>query len=202
MLPILYHGAALFQENLANKVLLFIGQGDINSEFYSIEVLFEYRNYLHFTGCKPIKSIPAEAFFKLCLSRRLSLHDFTTVSQTSLKMEVLESLMRLPYTAKMIGNFSGTGDFLYTEKLAGNVRGCMGFCLGDRTPYYSPNTVLRADVRNLTEKPRKLLAVYAKPMTQATYDTKPIMLAKELQGRQLIWSNEIQAKLNSSAKDF
>ena len=171
------------------------GQGDARGDYYTIEAIFEQRNFMHLTGCKPASPMPAEAFLELCLSKRLSIDDFTVTSQTALKMQVLESLMRLPYTAKMLGDYADTGDFLYTEKLAGHIRGCIGFQLGDKAPYYSPNTALRTDIRNNTTFSRKILAIYAKQIGALHYDSSPVMVAKELRSKELIWPDVISEKI-------
>ena len=195
MLPILYRSAALFEENLAGRTFLFIAQGTDRNAPHLLEARFERRHFLHFTGCKPVVALPAEAFLDLCLTKHLGPDDFSVVPQTVLKLEVLESLMRLPYTVKMLGDFSGSGDFLYTEKLAGHVRGCMGFVLGDTAPLYSPNTVLKADLRSLPAQPHKLLCVYAKRSAQTLYPAAPVFIAKELRGKTLVWPEMVSAKL-------
>ena len=41
---------------------------------------------------------------------------------------------------------------LVAEKLAGGVKGCMGFVLDEETGYYTPNTVLNFDIRTLSNE--------------------------------------------------
>lgn len=174
---------------------MFIGQGDSRTSYYILEAIFEARHYLHFTGCKLTPPVPAEIFLKSCLSKRLSYSSFVVLPETLLKLQVLESLMNIPHSATMIGDSIGSGDFLYTEKLAGSVRGCMGFVLGDNAPYYSPNTVLQADIRDLAVKPHKILAVYQKAAYSPLYDPLPVSTAKELRRKTLVWPKDIACKI-------
>jgi len=41
---------------------------------------------------------------------------------------------------------------LFTEKVAGNVRGCIGFIQDRHTRLNVPNTLLKKDIRDITQK--------------------------------------------------
>ncbi len=50
----------------------------------------------------------------------------------------------------MVGDFNGCNPKLYTEKLAGGVKACLGFIKTYRAEYV-PNTVLNTDIRTVTK---------------------------------------------------
>ena len=50
----------------------------------------------------------------------------------------------------MVGDFNGCNPKLYTEKLAGGVKACLGFVKTHRAEYV-PNTVLNTDIRTVTK---------------------------------------------------
>ena len=60
---------------------------------------------------------------------------------------MLPEMVNIHKIARMIGSYDQSKVLLYTERLVGSVRGCMGFVTeGD---YYVPNTVLREDIRKI-----------------------------------------------------
>lgn len=195
LLTPLSKGAKTYQKFLLGRSFLFIGQGEEKGQYLNFEVLFEKSNYMHLTGCKIKDGYSADQFFDLCISQRMELNLFTYVPEAFVKVSMFESIFSLPYSARMLGNFAGSGNFLYTEKLAGSVRGCMGFVLGDNAPYYSPNTVLQADIRDLAVKPHKILAVYQKAADAPLYDPLPVSTAKELRRKTLVWPKDIACKI-------
>lgn len=77
----------------------------------------------------------------------------------------------------------------------------MSSVLGDEAPCYSPNTVLKEDVRNMVIKPQKLLAVYGKPMGLPLYPHTPIKAAKELLGKALSWPLQIEGLIALANSD-
>lgn len=50
----------------------------------------------------------------------------------------------------MVGDFNGCNPKLYTEKLAGGVKACLGFIKTHRAEYV-PNTALNTDIRTVTK---------------------------------------------------
>lgn len=197
LLPFLFRGAETYKRILLDKSFLFIGQGTKDESQLIIECIFLPCNFMHLTGCEILGGAPPTSFFDRCLNRRLSPDEFDCIPEAFLKKDVFDEVFSLPYSAKMIGRSSGGGNRLYTERLAGNIRGCMGFVLGDKTPCYSPNTVLKEDIRNIVIKPQKLLAVYGRPVNSELYPHKPLNTAKELRGKELHWTPEISCRISA-----
>ena len=146
---VLFECAELYKNNLIDYNLLFLCAGK-NRKMNALEMQFSTTGFLHLTGVKfPGKKIPARAFFDKCINRRLSLAEFDLAldGTTELKLKILPLLFQKNLSASMIGDFSARTSLLVTEKLAGGIKGCMGFVRDEGTGYYVPNTVLSLDIR-------------------------------------------------------
>lgn len=172
-LKIIFQCAAKFEENLANRNLLFVCS-DKKMNISIVEVAFIRSNFLHMTGVKfkNSKRLSANEFYKMCLNRRLALKDFDLASDgtTDLKLTVLPALVNKNVSANMIGEYSGSRPMLYTQKLAGNVKGCMGFLLDNKKGCYIPNTVLKEDIRTLVVDAKRVIAVFRKAISDECYE--------------------------------
>lgn len=170
-LKIILESAKKYNDNLEGKNFLFVYRKD-QKIYESIETYFFPGNFHHLTGTtinrQKIES--ATDFYEACLQNRLTLDSFEIKKDgtTELKLQVLPRLMRLQSCTNMIGDFHENGVKLQTEKLAGNIHGCMGFVKKDG--YYIPNTVLCCDIRNTLSKPYgKVDLIFSKSMTQCKY---------------------------------
>lgn len=136
-----------------------------------MEVSFNPYNFLHLTGIKLADKTTATDFYERCLNHKLSPDDFSFAPDgtTQLKLEILPQLMVQNISAKMVGDFNGCNPKLYTEKLAGGVKACLGFV---RTPYseYVPNTVLNIDIRTATRLPLQVIATYRRKRSDSVYN--------------------------------
>ena len=157
--------AEKFRDELENRTLLFICQ-DKHKKITYQEFSFYGRNYLHLTGLKVRKNTPSDEitasdFYSKCLSHRLSPRDFefSHDGTTFMKLDILPTLITKNISARMIGDYNSTKPRLYTEKLAGNVKACMGFRTDAVTGNYVPDTVLNEDIRNYTRKQVRVIAV-------------------------------------------
>ena len=133
---------------------------------------FSTTGFLHLTGVKfPGKKIPARAFFDKCINRRLSLAEFDLAldGTTELKLKILPLLFQKNLSASMIGDFSARTSLLVTEKLAGGIKGCMGFVRDEGTGYYVPNTVLNLDIRKYIKNQQRVLVTLRKRKITRTY---------------------------------
>lgn len=77
-----------------------------------------------------LKTIISSAkLYKKALSSKLSVNDFElrTDGTTELKLLVLPSLMDFKDHVRMIGEFEDCSPKLFTEVLAGNIQGALGF---------------------------------------------------------------------------
>lgn len=170
-LKIVLEAAGSYENNLANKNLLFISQ-DKHRRIDSYEVTFHRNNFLHLTGLKVTdESITAPVFYQRCIDKRLSLDDFelSPDGTTELKLDVLPRLVCKNLSANMIGKHDTYKIKLYTERLAGNIHGCMGFVLDSKEKYNVPNTVLKQDIRNLVSRPNRIILTYRKSISEETY---------------------------------
>ena len=162
--------AVKYKENLDGYQLLFILKDKYN-HISSLEVSFNPYNFLHLTGIKLADKTTATDFYERCLNHKLSPDDFSFAPDgtTQLKLEILPQLMVKNISAKMVGDFNGCNPKLYTEKLAGGVKACLGFV---RTPYseYVPNTVLNIDIRTATRLPLQVIATYRRKRSDSVYN--------------------------------
>ena len=175
--------AEAFQNELDGKSLLFIM---VNKHKHAscIEFSFYGYNYLHLTGLKVKRMnnnseqdgagsgvVAANDFYHRCLKHKLSASDFEFAEDgtTHLKLDILPSVINKNLSANMIGDYDSLQPRLYTEKLAGNVHGCIGFVVDKNSGQYVPNTVLKEDIRNCSSNARRIIAIYRKTSDAEKY---------------------------------
>lgn len=133
--------AKKYQDNLVDKSLLFLCINK-HKNLSCIEFTFDASNFLHLTGLKlrptadkdGTKRKPsALEFYNKCLDNKLSVKDFDFAADgtTELKLDVLPLVINKWLSADTIGDFNSPTPQLYTEKLAGGVKACIGFVLTD-----------------------------------------------------------------------
>lgn len=169
-MQILFKCAQIYNENLLNKNLLIVTSCKNKIDF--LEIKFPKSAYLHLTGVELNKKLSANLFYKLCYKRRLSLTDFEFKSDgtTRLKLEVLPMLLNINSSVKMINIYNGQRPKLFTEKLAGNIKACLGLIKSDDGNFYVPNTVLKTDMRDEGIEPEKVLFMMKKNNTDLYYE--------------------------------
>ena len=156
--------------NLSNKNLLFVYY-DKNIVKY-IETKFLPSNFLHLTGIKYKRESNNNAikFYKDILDKKVSLKNLKIVNEgiIKLKLNILNMILDINYSAKMIGEFnSNFKNLLRTEKIIGTNVYSMGFIkVGD---YYIPNTTLKEDIRNITNKTNRVIAIFSKEIKEKQY---------------------------------
>ena len=166
--------ARKYEEELMDRILLFICQDKHRRTSY-IEFSFNRWNFMHLTGLKVNRhggsletdkdeNIAANDFFDKCLNHKLSPDDFefSQDGTTHLKLDVLSGLLCKNLSASMIGEYNSAKPRLYTEKLAGGAKACMGFVIDSVSGQYVPNTVLKEDLRDNVRDYRRVIAVYRK----------------------------------------
>ena len=114
----------------------------------------------------------ANDFYQKCLDHKLSPTDFDFAEDgtTHMKLDVLPTVISKNLQAKMIGNYDSIKPRLYTEKVAGSTNACIGFVLDQDMQQYVPNTVVKEDIRELTAKTLRVIAVYRKDLTAPIYE--------------------------------
>lgn len=210
--------AALYQQNLVNRNFLFVGRHNKNGNYQCIETVFKKQNFMHLTGvtgvipvaeteeCDSVvvkaRKMSATHFFELCVDGRISADNILVDDpyQVESKLLVLPAMMRVPWTATMMGSFNRNGNFLVTEHVAGHINGCVGFKAMEHTPFLVPNTVLNGDARQYMTDVAQVLATYSKDINDSKYASAPLYVAKSLRNSTLKWPNDIEeliAKENS-----
>lgn len=179
VLPIVFSCADAYLENLSGHTLLFICS-DKHKNLYAVEVTFNASSFLHMTGLKT-NNISAKDFLKRCKKRRLSTKDFNLDKSgfVEMKLKILPMLMHKNLSAKMIGNIYEYKPMLYTEKLAGNIQGCMGFKTDSKTGVYVPNTVIKDDIKNCVDHPDRIILTYRKKQNE-TFFSELVYTAKNI----------------------
>ena len=82
-----------------------------------------------------------------------------------------------------------------TDRLVGNINARIGFVPKDeKSNYFVPNTALKADIRELVDKPQRVLAVFSKDIHEEKYN-KLCYVAKKLTLEDIKFSAEITNKL-------
>lgn len=180
---IIISSAKKYKKYLDGKQVVFVYRDENNHSDYT-EVLFRSYNFLHFTGVSPRNGLTANDFYRYALNNRLSEKDFSFKNNytTELKLKVLDKIMDIDKSARMIGNYIGSHLDLYTEKVTGTTTACLGLIKKDSC--YIPNSVLSEDIRSITPKPPgKIYAIFKKSIkdnlyNQITYKSKNIKITK------------------------
>ena len=163
--------ARKYQDNLVGRNLLFVFEAD-KGETECFEVSFHARNFAHLTGVRRADGLSSNAFFEKCLDKRLSVNDFYLPKNGSheQKLRVLPRLFAKNLSASTIGEAAGGQRLdLYTSRLAGDERACMGFVLQNKNQCFVPNTALDTDVKAEIIKPHRILLTYRKSFSEKDY---------------------------------
>lgn len=173
--------AEKYADELANRTLLFVCV-DKKNKISCFEFAFYPWNYMHLTGLKVRrKSLAAEEdaneiaavdFYNRCLAHRLSPRDFEFADDgtTHMKLDVLEAVLNKNLSARMIGDYNSAKPKLYTERLAGGTKACLGFLVDKMSGQYVPNTVLNEDIRKYVTNYVRVVAVYRKEVGEGQYE--------------------------------
>ena len=183
---IVVHCAEKYRQELERKSLLFLCV-DKHMAVSVYEFCFFGYNYQHLTGLKvkrnqkletdeektetSEKEITAIPFYEKCLEHKISPDDFEFAEDgtTMLKLDILPSLITKNLSASMIGDYNSNKPKLYTEKLAGGVKACMGFVSDSASGFYVPNTVLKEDIRDNVNNWLRIIAIFRKPVADKKY---------------------------------
>lgn len=185
-IQIITKAAKMYHENLEDQKVLFLygipaevkkqilEKQQLLSTLKGYEVAFHRHNFLHLTGVRinSEKIGSSIHFYEKCLDQRLTELDFSLAKDgsTRQKLDILENMMKIKQNATMIGNFTDRGPKLYSEKVAGNICGCVGFVQDRNTRLNVPNTLLKKDIRDVTARPvHKIYAVISKNYVEQKY---------------------------------
>ena len=185
-IQIITKAAKMYHENLEDQKVLFLygipaevkkqilEKQQLLSTVKGYEVAFHRHNFLHLTGVRinSEKIGSSIHFYEKCLDQRLTELDFALAKDgsTRQKLDILENMMKIKQNATMIGNFTDRGPKLYSEKVAGNICGCVGFVQDRNTRLNVPNTLLKKDIRDVTARPvHKIYPVISKNYVEQKY---------------------------------
>lgn len=215
-IQIITKAAKMYHENLEDQKILFLygipaevkkqilEKQQLLSNVKGYEVAFHRHNFLHLTGVRiDSKKIGSSIhFYEKCLDQRLTEQDFILAKDgsTRQKLDILETMMKIKQNATMIGNFTDRGPKLYSEKVAGNICGCVGFVQDRNTRLNVPNTLLKKDIRDVTARPvHKIYAVISKSYTEQKYSIVE-KLDKSIDLSYHFFSEEIESILERKQK--
>ena len=111
-------------------------------------------------------------FYNLAKSGSLKKEDFIFAKDgtTDMKLDVLQPLMNLPYTAQMIGDYNNLHEWVVTDKMVGTVTIAMGFKKDEDANCNVPCTALKTDVRTVSLKPvLPITAIFRKDRSEKLY---------------------------------
>lgn len=164
-LKIIINCANLYKKNLVNKNFLIISK---NEPFQYWELRFEKKQFLHLTGINT--KLSSNHFFSKATTGKLSVNDFELRKDgtTDLKLAVLPILMDFANSVRIIGNYFEDGSpRLYTEVLAGNIQGALGF-VHDKKSNLVPNTCLNFNIR-LHSNSTRIVLMLSKALNEKEY---------------------------------
>lgn len=169
--------AKLYRDNLEKYNIMFVFKNNkLNSnkeKIEFIETIYYPTNFLHLTGLKSKNYTSANFYYKI-LNGNLSMKDIQVNDKytTELKLDVLKNLMNIGKTARSVGIYNGkVKNNLYTEKVVGSVHYCLGYVMDKETKYfYTPNTALKEDIRDITYSTNQVLAILKKKRNDKLYN--------------------------------
>lgn len=176
--------AQKYKDELDGNTLMFVC-ADKHNTISCFEFSFRPENFMHLTGLKTIRNatelrdanredaeiISAADFYRKCLNRKLSPRDFEFADDgtTDMKLDVLPSVVNKSLSAKMIGDYNSPKPLLYTERLAGSTKACVGFKRDSITGLFLPNTMLKEDLRSNVRGYVRVIATYRKRQSDEKY---------------------------------
>lgn len=195
--------AKVYLNELCDRNILLLCT-DKHKRTRTIELAFYSYNYLHLTGLKLHNrfiqpdsisvgeqyEFTANAFFQRCLDHQLSPNDFdfSEDETTEKKLDVLPIIITKNLSAKMVGDYNNSRPKLFTEKLAGGVKGCIGFIYNE-AGFLIPNTVLNVNIKDVIHEDLRVVATFRKSIGDIKY-TEITYIAKKVQWNKIVFADE------------
>lgn len=166
VLKVIVSSAKLYKKNLENKNLLIVSKRK-SQPFRFWELKFEKKQFKHLIGIDT--TLSSTHFYRKSLTGKLSVNDFQirTDGTTELKLSVLPSLLDFKNNVRMIGDFEDCSPKLFTEVLAGNIQGALGF-VHDNKDNLVPNTCLKCNTNNRVDA-EKIVLILSKGFANIEY---------------------------------
>lgn len=176
-LRIILECAAYYEKNYAGKKLLYVCANNSLKQITMLESAFDRKNFMHLTGVKFAgeQRLSPDDFYTAAVKKRLSIHAFelSPDGTTELKLRVLPIMLKSQsLAANMSGDYNFRKPMLVTDKLAGGIKGCVGFVFDPQIQSYVPNTVLNEDIRINVCNQKRIILAYRKERTQEKYSER------------------------------
>lgn len=189
-IKIITKAAENYRNELVDKTLLFVC-ADKHHDIVCYEFSFYNWNFMHLTGVKTReqdnrdKHLSAIDFYNKCLSHKLSPSnfEFSEDGTTHMKLEILSAVLCKNLSAKMIGTYNHSKPYLFTNKIAGSTKACLGFVVDSTHNCFVPNTLLKDDIRHNVYGYARVIATFRKDVYTQKYD-ELTYIAKNID-----WSN-------------
>ena len=183
-----------YTNNLLGKKLLFIFSDFPRLDY--LQVIFRKNNFRHMTGVET--SLSPSLFYDACIDGKLSEKDFdfSNDGTTQLKFQVMMEILNVHITGRYIGEYNGKRPYLITDKFVGNYNYCLG--LKKNKKYYSPNTVLKANItKEILLPPKEIWATLRTDVENVVYDQLCYM-RKNTSLSDIILPDELLEKIDPS----
>ncbi|MCR5098007.1 MAG: hypothetical protein K6B14_03575 [Lachnospiraceae bacterium] len=162
--------AKSYRDILCNKRFIVIYRDAITNNIEYIEIVFLARNYQHLTGLNLVNEKGeiienhSEDFFRRCVDNKLKTSEisFRNDGTTTLKIEALPMITKFTSVTKITGESNDKQPFLYVDKLVGGVNVCIGLRKDENEGCYVPVSSLQRDIKELTDNPSQVLAIFEK----------------------------------------
>lgn len=86
---------------------------------------------------------------------------------TPLKLAALPAVMNLTKITKISGDYNNLRPYLFVDKVVGGVNFCLGLTKSDN--FYVPSSALLENIKNLTDAPSQVLAIFQKDSSEDIY---------------------------------
>lgn len=172
-ISILYNSAKVYKEYYVGyNYIVFYRLTDKNT--LALQATYTSSNFRHLTGVTfaSNKDIRANSFFDMCVKQRLSkdVFEFDRQGTTELKLRCIQSIFSDQPRLSMIGDYNNCRPKLRTDKLIGGTIACIGFVFNGDVGFYIPNTLLKEDIRKVTNNTKRVLAIFRKKIQSPIYD--------------------------------
>ena len=158
--------AKIYDKILRDKELLIIAkQGKM---LVSYQIRFRSYHFEHFTGVE--SKLNANDFFQRALHNKLSVNDFKFKDDflAEKKLRVLEHALKLPYTARMIGEFNYAGIKIQADIGSGSNSFTMAFRKDNKGVLY-PVSVLEEDIRKSIRAASPIIVILSRNVGEKMY---------------------------------
>ncbi len=187
-----------FHKNLESKKIMFVYEEN-NKNINYIETMFLSYNFFHLTGLKIINPqiLNSKIFYQKLLKKQININDFQFKNNISKwKLEILPQIIKIEKLANQIGVFANSGKLLKTDILVGTTRNsCLGLKFIEKNQIYVPNTVLKEDIRKITTKRNRIVAILKENLRKSKYE-KITYMAKNTNIETLFQNKELLSKID------